>query len=255
MPQDVGRPGDNDPPTRKRRPPLVTRNQVIEVAYGLVSQEGPSGLSMRKLASALHVSLPTVYTAIDSREGLVDDLQDRLLQEIADAIGLRHAERGERGERGDDTDGGEPPDGERADVVDLTTRSTPSGEAGSVGVDLHDRGRALLDWSRRQPHLTEFLLEEQVSAALAERAVRSADEDRRAAAGALVEALVGPTRAAEVDPVTAVAAVLAEGRAALWLARQDRLAAVDAEHWIGLGCDNVANALTLLATANRVGTG
>src|SRR3954449_578591 len=85
---DVDRPSENDPPARKRRQPLVTRAQVVEVAYGLVGEEGPAGLSMRKLAAALHVSLPTVYTAIDSRDVLVDELQDRLIDEMAAELAL-----------------------------------------------------------------------------------------------------------------------------------------------------------------------
>ena len=45
-------------------------DQPIDAAYQLIAAEGPHGLSMRKLATALHVSLPTVYTAVDSRETL-----------------------------------------------------------------------------------------------------------------------------------------------------------------------------------------
>src|SRR4051794_32048693 len=71
MPEDVGRTSETEAPVRRRRPPLVTRDQVIDKAYQLVDDEGPKGLSMRRLANALHVSLPTVYTAIDSREALV----------------------------------------------------------------------------------------------------------------------------------------------------------------------------------------
>ena len=40
--------------------------------------------------------------------------------------------------------------------------------------------------------------------------------------------------------------IVAEGRAALWLARQERLAGVGPERWIELGCDNVARALQAL---------
>ena len=58
------------------------------MAYHLVDAEGPKGLSMRRLAGALHVSLPTVYTAIDSREALVERLLDRLVDEIATDLAL-----------------------------------------------------------------------------------------------------------------------------------------------------------------------
>ena len=49
MPEDVGRTGEIEMPARKRRPPLVTRDQVIDTAYRLVDEEGPRGLSMRRL--------------------------------------------------------------------------------------------------------------------------------------------------------------------------------------------------------------
>ena len=216
MPEDVGRTGEIEAPVRKRRPPLVTRDQVIEKAYHLVDEEGPKGLSMRRLAGALHVSLPTVYTAIDSREALVERLLDRLVDEIATDLALDE---------------------------DATDRSATSAED-----ELLQRGRALLDWARRRPNLTAFLLAEEIGAGVAERAVRAAGDARRASAAALVRGVVGPG-AGGVDPVVAVMVVVAEGRAALWLARQKRLAGVGAERWADLGCRNVAFALRALAEA------
>ena len=216
MPEDVGRTGEIEAPVRKRRPPLVTRDQVIEKAYHLVDDEGPKGLSMRRLAGALHVSLPTVYTAIDSREALVERLLDRLVDEIATDLALDE---------------------------DATDRSATSAED-----ELLQRGRALLDWARRRPNLTAFLLAEEIGAGVAERAVRAAGEARRASAAALVRGVVGPGAGA-VDPVVAVMVVVAEGRAALWLARQKRLADVGAERWTDLGCRNLAVALRALAEA------
>ena len=67
---------------------------------------GPAGLSMRKLATALHVSLPTVYTAVDSRETLIGELQDRLVTEIATGVAVDgpitvEAPDGPRRRRGD----------------------------------------------------------------------------------------------------------------------------------------------------------
>ena len=67
---------------RRRRPPLVTRDQALRVAYQLIREEGPDGLSMRKLATGLSVSLPTVYTSIQSKEALVRDVQRQIVDEI-----------------------------------------------------------------------------------------------------------------------------------------------------------------------------
>jgi AcrR family transcriptional regulator len=70
-----------------RRPPLVSRQQVVEKAVELLASEGITGLSMRKLAGSLHVSLPTVYTAIESRNQLVQDVLDLALQRQVREVG------------------------------------------------------------------------------------------------------------------------------------------------------------------------
>ena len=84
--------------------------------------------------------------------------------------------------------------------------------------------------------------------------MRAAGAARRASAAALVQTVVGPG-AGGVDPVVAVMVVVAEGRAALWLARQERLAGVGAERWVELGCRNVACALRTLAGAAVAASG
>jgi AcrR family transcriptional regulator len=201
----------------------VTREQVVDVAYGLVGEEGPTGLSMRKLASALHVSLPTVYTAIDSREVLVDELQDRIVDELADTLEL---------------EGGSP------------AAPDPDGE------ELEGRGRALLEWSKRRPGMVQFILDERIRLALAERTVRRAPAPRRAAASSLLRTILGAEPGDRLDAVTAVAVVIAEARAALWLASQERAEDRTAngsghlpggEVWLSLACDHVAHALRVLA--------
>ena len=86
--------------TRRRRPPLVTRDQALRVAYGLIQDEGPDGLSMRKLATGLAVSLPTVYTSIQSKDHLVADVQRQVLDEIevAALTALRTADAPSQGQ-------------------------------------------------------------------------------------------------------------------------------------------------------------
>jgi AcrR family transcriptional regulator len=65
---------DPDSATRPKRPHLTSRPRVVEQAVALLDEEGAEGLSMRKLASALHVSLPTVYAAVESRNQLVQEV-------------------------------------------------------------------------------------------------------------------------------------------------------------------------------------
>ncbi|MEA3217561.1 MAG: hypothetical protein QOJ19_3717 [Acidimicrobiia bacterium] len=65
---------DPDSGSRPKRPHLTSRPRVVEQAVLLLDDEGADGLSMRKLASALHVSLPTVYAAVDSRNRLVQEV-------------------------------------------------------------------------------------------------------------------------------------------------------------------------------------
>jgi AcrR family transcriptional regulator len=221
MPEDNRRAGERQAPSRTRRPPLVTRDQAIDTAYRLVDEEGPSGLSMRRLAGALHVSLPTVYTAIESREALVERLLDRLVDEIASALALDAASPAPPGRR----------DAER---------------------ELQRCGRALLDWTSGRPDLTTFLLTEEIGPGVAERAVRAAPPARRASALALFRAIAG-SDSADIDPVVALTAIVAQGRAALWLVRQERLRSVSAARWIELGCDNVARALRALGDEDATG--
>ncbi len=58
----------------RRRQKLISHDRSVEASLDLLDREGPSGLSMRKLAAELGVSLPTVYATIGSREHLVEDL-------------------------------------------------------------------------------------------------------------------------------------------------------------------------------------
>jgi AcrR family transcriptional regulator len=75
---------DLDIGSRPKRPHLITRPQVVYRAVDLLDREGTGGLSMRKLAGALGVSLPTVYAAVGSRKQLVQDiLRLTVAQEVA----------------------------------------------------------------------------------------------------------------------------------------------------------------------------
>ncbi|MDH4144892.1 MAG: hypothetical protein OEY23_06965 [Acidimicrobiia bacterium] len=69
----------------KRRPKLISHEQAVATSIALLEAEGTSGLSMRKLAAGLAVSLPTVYATIGSREQLVEDLLGQVTAELLDA--------------------------------------------------------------------------------------------------------------------------------------------------------------------------
>jgi AcrR family transcriptional regulator len=59
----------------------------VSCAVALLDEEGTSGLSMRKLAGALGVSLPTVYAAVASRKQLVQDILRLTVAEEVAAVG------------------------------------------------------------------------------------------------------------------------------------------------------------------------
>lgn len=68
---------------RRRR--VATRDEAIAACVALLEEGGAEALSMRNLAARLHVSLPTVYTLVDSREHLVEEVLARQLGELSAA--------------------------------------------------------------------------------------------------------------------------------------------------------------------------
>jgi AcrR family transcriptional regulator len=203
---------DVDHATRRRRPPLVTREKVVEVAYGLVIEDGPEGLSMRKLAAALHVSLPTVYTAIRSREFLVQQLQNRLFEDIAATLAAADTATTE---------------GDRLTVM-----------AGTF-----------LEWAAANPKLAEFLLSEEFSAEVAERVTRP---DQHASEGVayvigLCRELAQQGQLPRVSPLVGVAFAFAQTRALLSLMRESAFSSVRSETWLRVARSTVVCGLEALA--------
>lgn len=204
---------DKEPPARRRRPPLVTPEQAVQAAYQLVAAEGPAGLSMRKLAAALHVSLPTVYTAIRSKDHLITEIQDRLFVEITDAM-----------------------DGD----VDLDARS-----------QLLAMGRALFQWADRNPRLAEFLLAEDTSAESGGRLAVSAPEPGRSAVRLALDGILGRELVAALDPVTAFLYAAAVSRALLSTSRSSQH--VPREVWLEIWSDAITGGLRRLAQDQPAG--
>lgn len=209
----------DEPSPKRRRPPLVTREQVVEVAYGLVVEDGPDGLSMRKLAGALHVSLPTVYTAINSREFLVRQLQNRLLEDIA----------------------------ARLATVDAELSPSDPGDDDRLGLLI----RTFLDWAGANPQLADFLLSEEFSAEVARR-VSQPDQNSAESVAYVVglcRELAGKGQLPVVDPVVGVAFTVAQLRAVLSLIREPALGSVAAARWQELARTTVLGGLECLSSA------
>lgn len=60
--------------TRRGRPPAVDRRTVVAAAIKVLRDEGPSGVTVRRLAEVVGVSRQVVYTQFGSLGGLIDVL-------------------------------------------------------------------------------------------------------------------------------------------------------------------------------------
>jgi AcrR family transcriptional regulator len=239
MGRDVGQARETGQPGRRRRPPLITPEQAVAAAYGLVEQEGPEGLSMRKLAGVLHVSLPTVYTAVASREALIGELQERLIRQLGALLDLI----------------GEPTAAPTAIATGSGPEGTPPPVPGGPTPSLAEMADRVLSWAGEHERLIQFLVAEPVTASVAARLVASGSPDERQRLGRVLAELAGGPVAAGFDPVGALAYVVGEARAALALARDPALSAVAPERWLAIARDNVVAGLRSLAgRPARLGT-
>lgn len=73
--------------TTRRRTRVLDRASAVEGCLALIEEDGASALTMRNLAGRLHVSLPTLYTVIGSREQLVIEVLDGGLRSLVGAGG------------------------------------------------------------------------------------------------------------------------------------------------------------------------
>lgn len=65
----------------KKRAPL-TRELVLETALKILDEKGMDGLSMRKLASALHVEAMSLYNHVNNKNDLLNGIVDLVLSRI-----------------------------------------------------------------------------------------------------------------------------------------------------------------------------
>jgi AcrR family transcriptional regulator len=61
---------------------FLTRSELVEAAMDLVNKEGLDGLSMRKLASKLHVEAMSLYHHVRNKAEILDALVDAVFQKI-----------------------------------------------------------------------------------------------------------------------------------------------------------------------------
>ncbi|MBK7895562.1 MAG: TetR/AcrR family transcriptional regulator C-terminal domain-containing protein [Candidatus Promineifilaceae bacterium] len=65
----------------KKRTPL-TRELVLEAALKILDEQGIVGLSMRKIASALHVEAMSLYNHVENKNDLLNGVVDLVLSRI-----------------------------------------------------------------------------------------------------------------------------------------------------------------------------
>ncbi|SEH13919.1 transcriptional regulator, TetR family [Sphingopyxis sp. YR583] len=64
-------------PKRMGRPPKITRDEILDAAYG----SDPNGLQLASLADRLGVSVKTIYYYFPGRQSLVDAITERAIAE------------------------------------------------------------------------------------------------------------------------------------------------------------------------------
>lgn len=63
--------------------PKIQREQVIQTALQLLNEVGLEGLTMRKLAQALHIQAPSLYWHFQNKQALIDAMADTLVENVA----------------------------------------------------------------------------------------------------------------------------------------------------------------------------
>jgi AcrR family transcriptional regulator len=62
--------------------PLLSRAGIRAAALEIIDRDGLDGLSMRKLAAALHVSAPALYFHYPTKEQLLDDVASGIIEQV-----------------------------------------------------------------------------------------------------------------------------------------------------------------------------
>ncbi|MFI1167804.1 TetR/AcrR family transcriptional regulator [Streptomyces sp. NPDC020801] len=62
----------------------LTREEILAAAAGLVRQQGPGTLTMRKLAAELGTAVTSIYWHVGNREALLDALVERTVADLGE---------------------------------------------------------------------------------------------------------------------------------------------------------------------------
>jgi AcrR family transcriptional regulator len=62
--------------------PLLSRDGIVDAAFAVVDSDGPGGLTLRRLASELGVSAPSLYNHINGVDELVELMRERISQRV-----------------------------------------------------------------------------------------------------------------------------------------------------------------------------
>ena len=64
------------------RTPLLSRQLIRETALRVIDEQGLAELSMRKIASELHVQAPSLYSHYPSKNDLLDDVASEMMEAV-----------------------------------------------------------------------------------------------------------------------------------------------------------------------------
>ena len=61
----------------------LTKERIVATAIDILESDGPTALSMRRLAAELGVSTMSTYHHVESKEGLIEAIAERMVAEVA----------------------------------------------------------------------------------------------------------------------------------------------------------------------------
>jgi AcrR family transcriptional regulator len=65
---------------------MTRREEILDVAESLLEAEGPSALTMRRVAEEMGIRAPSLYKHVSSKDDIEAGLQERALRDMAVAV-------------------------------------------------------------------------------------------------------------------------------------------------------------------------